>query len=146
MPLPLNYGLDAQFISPKVSTSCSLSFALPLLLPLPLPCCASCIVCILARSVSEPSFPLSHNMDFFLFPTSSAKSNSWCQQNMFFISWKMYPTKTHVAENVHSEPQMSLTAPDKSLLNAIKIIRGIMENNQIWITCQTSRFRALGCL
>lgn len=84
------------------------------------PCCASCIVCILARPISEPSFPLSHTMDFFLFFTSSAKSNSWCQQNMFFISWKMPPTKTHVAENVHSEVRTSLTTPNKKLIECNK--------------------------
>lgn len=93
----------------------------------PMSCCASCILCILGRYISEPFFPLSHTMDFFLFPTSSAKSNSWCQQNMFFISWKMSPTKTHVAENVHSKPRMSLTTPDRNLLTVIKIIRRIMK-------------------
>lgn len=59
-------------------------------------------------------------MDFFLFFTSSAKGNSWCQQNMFFISWKISPTKTHVAENVHSELWTSSTTPHKKLIECNK--------------------------
>lgn len=113
-----------RFPQPPLLTLASLFLALCLAqvapsLP-PTSCCASCVVCILARPISEPSFPLSHTMDFFLFFTPSAKSNSWCQQNMFFISWKMPPTKTHVAENVRSELRTSLTAPEKKLIECYK--------------------------
>lgn len=77
------------FFAHPLLLSHSLSVSLSLFrLPRPISCFASCIVCILASPISEPSFPLSHTMDFFLFFTSSAKSNSWCQQNMFFISLK----------------------------------------------------------
>ncbi len=95
---------------------CFFLLASPPLFPLPISCRASCIVCILVGPISEPSFPLSHTMDFFLFLTSSAKSNSWCQHNMFFISWKMHPTKTHVAESIHSKLRTSLTTPDTKLI------------------------------
>lgn len=64
-------------------------------------------------------FPLSHTMDFFLF-FSSAKRDSFCQQNMFFISWKMPPTKTHMADNDYSEQLMSLTTADKKVIECYK--------------------------
>lgn len=48
-------------------------------------CFASCIVCILAGQISETSLSTESYVDFFLF-FPSAKSNSWCRWNVFFIS------------------------------------------------------------
>lgn len=107
-----------------------ISFHAPLPLPFLTPCPASIAhspyiilwilyCCPLLEIPVNLIFPVSHTMDFFLF-FSSAKWSSWCQQNMFFISWKMSPTKTHMAEKDCSKQLMSLTTPDKRLLNFIK--------------------------
>lgn len=100
-------------------------------------------VCILARPISEPSFPMSHATDFFLFFTSLARSNSWCQQNMFFISLN----KKRVWLRVFIPNCRRHWTLKKQ--KCIECNRESCEDNEsflIWNSDQMSRFKTRGCL